>query len=139
MSDLDAILGAIEAVRRDLRGDIDTTKKRMDERFDRSQVRFDTLEDSHAATNEYLRQLNGQVSRNVSDIATHAAKISEHQALIVAHAELHRDEANVNKGRKEQRQADVDRIRTLRDFWPLATGAILAGLGVGSFLWSLLG
>lgn len=46
------------------------------------------------------------------------------------------------RGRRAQRDDDIERIRTVKDlvtdFWPLAFGAILGGIGVGSFLWGIL-
>lgn len=101
MSDLDAILGAIEGVRRDLRGDLDRQARENAERFQKGQERFDALADGQLRTNEHLKDLNGKVAEHVLSLGDHATRL---KAL--------EDRNFVEDLVKKTRQAQRDEVKT---------------------------
>lgn len=58
------------------------------------------------------------------------------------HDQEHRDLAQFDAGYDKRREDDMERIDGVLDWlsrlWPLLLGAVLGGVGVGSFLWSVL-
>lgn len=118
----------------DLLAHIDRRFDKVDVRFDTGEKRFDKIENAQERTNEHLARLNGQVAKNVAALGVHGDRLDALEAA-------NQRSEDVARGRREQRADDLERIKTVRDtltdFWPLVLGAILGGVGVGSFLWGV--
>ena len=107
---------------------------KLDDRLGEGEKRFDKMQLD-------LQELRGVTKETLEQAKTTNGRVTSAEDRLDVLEDENRRAADVARGRREQRADDLERIKTLRDtltdFWPLALGAILGGVGVGSFLWGV--
>lgn len=122
---------------RDLRTSLTLLASGMN-RVDKAIEKFDEKLDAHKDAVETRldngAERMGGIEGSVRELERQGKWRNGHIEELLVFMDTHQKADERSNGRKDQRADDLARVKSLRDYWPLIAGAVLALSSVASFV-----